>query len=695
MTDPFQTNRLGEETSPYLLQHKDNPVHWQAWRPEVLEYARKNAKPILLSIGYAACHWCHVMEHESFEDPKIAAVMNENFVNIKVDREERPDVDAIYMNALAFLGQQGGWPLTMFLMPDGKPFWGGTYFPPTENYGRPAFSQVLEKISEAYYGDQTAIRQNVASLTERLNALAGATAPGLLQPQAETLAADTVLKNLDRRNGGLSGAPKFPQPSVFELVWRAYIRTGDKTYFNAVTRTLDHIADGGIYDHIGGGFARYTIDAQWLVPHFEKMLYDNAQLVSLYTAVWQDTRSPVHERRIRDTVAWLLRDMVTDSGAFAASYDADSEGEEGKFYVWRAEQIRDLLGDDYSLFAQIYDVDLAGNWENKTILNRLKSRHIKIGPDHEASLARSRRVLFEEREKRVKPGWDDKVLTDWNGLAIAALAEAGAVFHETLWIEMAKRAFNAIVENLAVPGLQARLHHSFRNGDARHVGLLDDYAAMAHAAVTLHDVTGFDDYIAWAAAWMETLDSHYRDKDRGGYFLTADDAETLIIRTRTAIDNTVPAGNSLAAYVMARLYHLTGDTRYRDRAAETIKAFAGDLSRLGTGLATLIKAHEMLTRGVDIVIIGTREEPKTEALLSAVRDCSLPLHTLQIFAPGKDLPEGHPAAGKTDTKTVPAAYVCVDNRCSLPLTTPEELMSILLSARADGSLAPQSAASNS
>ena len=692
MTDPFQTNRLGEETSPYLLQHKDNPVHWQAWRPEVLEYAKKNDKPILLSIGYAACHWCHVMEHESFEDPKIAAVMNEHFVNIKVDREERPDVDAIYMNALAFLGQQGGWPLTMFLMPDGKPFWGGTYFPPTENYGRPAFSQVLEKISEAYYGDQTAIRQNVSSLVERLSSLAGTPIPGILQPQAETLVADSVLKQLDRHNGGIGTAPKFPQPYVFALVWRAYVRTGDKTYFNAVTRTLDRIADGGIYDHIGGGFARYTIDAAWLVPHFEKMLYDNAQLVSLYTEVWQDTRSPLYERRIRETVSWLLRQMVTESGAFAASYDADSDGQEGKFYVWRAEEIRELLGADYSLFAQVYDVDLAGNWENKTILNRLKTRTLRLTPDQEVSLARSRKILYEAREKRVKPAWDDKVLTDWNGLAIAALAEAGAVFHEPLWIEAAKRAFNAIVENLAVPDAPHRLHHSFRNGDARHTGLLDDYANMANAALALHDVTGFDDYIAWAAAWMETLEAHYKDEARGGYFLTADDAEALIIRSRTAVDNATPPGNGVTAYVLARLYHLTGDTRFQERAKATITAFAGDLARLGSGLSSLIKAHEMLNRSVDIVIVGTRSEPATDALLSAVRDCSLPLHTLQVFAPGTKLPKEHPAAGKTDAKKIPVAYVCVDNRCSLGLTTPGELIQILLVARAEGDLTLPAAA---
>ena len=688
MTDPFRTNRLGEETSPYLLRHKDNPVHWQPWRQEVLDHAQAEDKPILLSIGYAACHWCHVMEHESFENPEIAALMNEHFVNIKVDREERPDVDSIYMNALSILGQQGGWPLTMFLQPDGKPFWGGTYFPPEANYGRPAFRDVLKRVSEVYKTDKNTISNNVTGLTDRLNQIAESPAPGLLQPKAEVYVADAAIKSSDKHHGGMRGAPKFPQPYVYELVWRAYVRTGDNLYRNCVTRTLDHLALGGIYDHIGGGFSRYTVDEAWLVPHFEKMLYDNAQLLSLYTHVWQDVRDPLYVARVRDTVAWVLREMVTETGAFAASQDADSEGEEGKYYVWTADELSKLLGDDYPFFAEIYDVRPGGNWEGKTILNRLQSHPKGVSPRGVDRLEHCHRVLFEVREKRVKPGWDDKVLADWNGLMISALAEAGAVFREESWITAAKRAFDAIVSTHSDPKDPARLLHSSRNGIAHHTGLLDDYANMANAAIALRDVTGDEAYLDRARQWMDVLDAHYLNKERNGYYLTADDAEALIARTRHAVDNAVPAGNAMAAHALATLYHLTGDKRYFESANATIVAFAGDYTRMGTAFSTLLKAFEMLNRSVDIVIVGTRGEEKTDALLDLVRDICLPNHTLQVIAPGATLPEGHPAAGKTTVTDGPAAFVCVENHCSLPLTDLETFITVLAAARSTGSVVP-------
>jgi hypothetical protein len=417
------------------------------------------------------------------------------------------------------------------------------------------------------------------------------------------------------------------------------------------------------------------------------MLYDNAQLIALYAHVWQDVRDPLYVDRVRETVDWLLREMVTETGAFAASQDADSDGEEGKYYVWTADELSELLGEDYTFFAEVYDVRPAGNWEGKNILNRLQSHPKGVSPHGMERLEHCHRILFEAREKRVKPGWDDKVLADWNGLAIAALAEAGIIFREQGWIAAAKRAFDAIVSVHTDPADPSRLLHSSRKGTARHTGMLDDYANMANAALALHDVTGDDAYLDKARQWMATLDAHYLNKERNGYFLTADDADALITRTRHALDNAVPAGNAMAAHALATLYHLTGDKRYHDSANATIVAFAGDYSNVGVGFSTLIKAFEMLNRSVDIVIVGTRGEEKTDALLDLVRDICLPNHTLQVIAPGTSLPEGHPAAGKTNSEA-PAAFVCVENHCSLPITDVETFITVLASARSTGSVAP-------
>ena len=369
MTD---RNRLGEETSPYLLQHKDNPVHWQPWGPEALAVAKAENKPILLSIGYAACHWCHVMAHESFENPQIAGRMNELFVNIKVDREERPDLDAIYQHALALMGEQGGWPLTMFLTPDGEPFWGGTYFPPEQRWGRPGFPQVLEAMSNAYVQKRDDVAKNVVALREALQKLGRPERGGGIGRDALDRIAERLLRETDQLHGGIGTAPKFPQTGVLELLWRAWKRTGQPPYRDAVVKALDAMCQGGIYDHLGGGFARYSTDARWLVPHFEKMLYDNAELVDLLTLVWQETKNPLYRERVDETLGWVNREMVTPEGGFASSLDADSEHEEGKFYVWSEAEIDQVLGERAGLFKRLYDVTPEGNWEEKNILNRSK-----------------------------------------------------------------------------------------------------------------------------------------------------------------------------------------------------------------------------------------------------------------------------------------------------------------------------------
>jgi len=663
-------NTLGAETSPYLLQHKDNPVHWQPWGAAALALAKAEDKPILLSIGYAACHWCHVMAHESFENPATAELMNELFVNIKVDREERPDIDAIYMNALHLLGQQGGWPLTMFLTPAGEPFWGGTYFPPESRWGRPGFPDVLRQIHTIYKTQGEKIAQNKTLLLDALRRMAEPDdASDEIEPSDALFAAaaERAFEHVDRLDGGLNGAPKFPQPAIFEFLWRAHLRSGRSDLADAVTVTLDRMCQGGIYDHLGGGFARYSTDAIWLVPHFEKMLYDNAELIALLTDVWRVTRSPLYATRVRETVAWLEREMIAENGAFAASLDADSEGEEGLFYVWSEAEIDRVLGHRAALFRRVYDVTAAGNWEGKTILNR-RAAAAPLSASDEAMLAQARADLLAARAGRVRPGFDDKVLADWNGLMIAALAEAGATFGEPRWIERAKQAFTAIARDLGASG---RLKHSFRRGQARHHGLLDDYANMSRAAIVLYEVSADPNYLAAAEAWVNIVERHYRDLDHGGYFYTADDAETLIARTRSAVDNATPSGNGVLAIVLAKLYFLTGNVVYRDRAAGILRAFGAALRRNFLAVPTLFNAFDTLTRAVQVVIVA--RTPEADALRAAAFAATPPGRAIMTLASTAALPPTHPAHGKTAGAGAAAAYVCVGETCSLPLVAPDAL----------------------
>ena len=666
-------NRLGEETSPYLLQHKANPVHWQAWGPEALAEAKRQNKPILLSVGYAACHWCHVMAHESFENDEIAGLMNELYVNIKVDREERPDLDSIYQSALALLGQQGGWPLTMFLTPEGRPFWGGTYFPPEERWGRPGFKQVLQGIAGAYRGDPEKVGQNVTALSEALAKLAQPQAGSPASQEVLDRIAERLLQEVDLQHGGIGGAPKFPQCPVFELLWRAGKRGGDRRYPDAVHLTLLRMSQGGIYDHLGGGFARYATDAEWLVPHFEKMLYDNASLLDLMAHAWQDTAAPLYEQRIRETVGWLLREMLAapaadGTRAFASALDADSEGVEGKFYVWDETEIDAALGPDASLFKQHYDVTPEGNWEGHTILNRTARPSFADALDEER-LAACRAILLKRRDKRVRPGWDDKVLADWNGLMIAALARAGDIFGEMYWLDAARTAFAFVRRQMTLEG---RLLHSWRGGRARHPATLDDYANMARAALTLAEVTGEKAYIADAEAWVDILERHYWDKAAGGYFFTADDTSDVILRNKSAVDHATPAGNATMVAVLARLFHLTGKPAYRDRADALSGAFAGEIQKNFFPLASFINAGEFAHSALQVVIVGVRGEADTEALLITLRAHSLPDLVFSLIAPGENLPEEHPARGKGQENGQATAYICRGTVCSLPITDPAD-----------------------
>lgn len=671
-------NLLGQETSPYLLQHRDNPVHWMPWGDEAFARARAEGKPILLSVGYAACHWCHVMAHESFEDGSIAALMNDLFVNVKVDREERPDVDQIYQQALSLLGQPGGWPLTMFLTPSGEPFWGGTYFPPENRWGRPGFPDVLRGVSATFRQEPEKVGRNVTALKDALAKLAQNRPGDGIDIETINQVAERLVREVDPFHGGIGDAPKFPQSGIMELLWRAFRRTGKPPFASGVMNTLIHMAQGGIYDHLGGGFCRYSVDEKWLVPHFEKMLYDNAQLLDLMTTVWQETRDPLLETRIKETAAWVLREMVADAdkpvgGGFAATLDADSEGHEGKFYVWSWAEVEAVLGPDAALFCEVYDVTEQGNWEETNILNRLDALDL-LDPAAEAKLAECRCKLFGERAKRVRPGWDDKVLADWNGLMIAAMARAGAALGKPDWLAAAERAFVFVRDHMQADG---RLMHSWRGGVLKHRGTLDDHANMARAALQLYELTGDAAYVEQARTWVAVCERHFRDKDGGGYFLAADDATDLIVRPRNAHDNAVPSGNGTLLGVLARLWYLTGDDAYRQSADSLIAAFSGELSRNFFPLGTYINNAELLHRAVQVVIAGDPAAADFQALRAATLSVCEPNLILTPVADGTALPDGHPAAGKGPVDGRAAAYVCRDMRCSLPVTDPADLKRML------------------
>jgi len=666
-------NLLGDEASPYLLQHRDNPVHWLPWGDAAFARARTENKPILLSIGYAACHWCHVMAHESFENPNIAAAMNESFINIKVDREERPDVDAIYQHALALLGEQGGWPLTMFLTPDLRPFWGGTYFPPEDRYGRPGFPKVLARIGEIYRTEHDKVEANATALREALAGMGASRKGGMLSRQIIDGIADNFLRMVDTVHGGLGGAPKFPQSPVFELLWRAWKRTGGAPFRDAVLVTLDRMSQGGIYDHLGGGFARYSTDAVWLAPHFEKMLYDNAQLVDLLTLVWRETRNPLYEARVDETIGWLLREMVQPGGGFAGTLDADSEGEEGKFYVWSAAEIDALLGADAALFKEHYDVAAHGNWEHKTILNRTKKPFF-AGTEKEAKLAAARSILLAARAKRIWPALDDKVLADWNGLMIAALAQAADAFGRPAWLAAARQAFDFVHMHMTHDG---RLRHSWRQGKLQHPATLEDYAGMIRAALALYEATGEAAYLARAQAWLATVDAHYHDGAEGGYFTSADDVTDVIVRSKGVHDNATPSGNGMMAQNLTRLHYVTGDDAYRLAAERLIASFTGNIEREGVAMPVLINAGELLAGAVQLVICGPRTDPGVDALLSAARTVSQPNLLVQVVEDGLALPKSHPAHGKDRLDGHATAYVCRGQTCSLPVTDAAALPRLL------------------
>jgi uncharacterized protein len=671
-------NNLAKETSPYLQQHADNPVDWHAWNPEALQLARDQDKPILLSIGYSACHWCHVMAHESFEDSEVAAVMNDLFINIKVDREERPDLDQVYQTAHHLLTRRnGGWPLTMFLSPDGTPFFGGTYFPKQARYNLPAFPDLLKRVAQVY-------AENRAELAEQSEHLVAALAETLPRPtSAEVALNDSPLalavrqhvENFDSVHGGFGGAPKFLHPAELDLLLRRGKATGDKQALHIVNFTLQQMAHGGLYDQLGGGFCRYSVDERWEIPHFEKMLYDNGLLLPLYCDAWQSSGDPLFARIVEETASWVLREMQSPEGGYYSSLDADSEHEEGKFYVWQRDEILELLNDDeYTLIEPYYSLDRPANFENHAWNLRIGAplseiaQQLDISPEQAATLLSSaRKKLFAVREKRIRPGRDEKILAAWNGLMIAGMARAARVFDRPDWLHSARRAMDFVRNTLWRDG---KLLATYKDGKAHLNAYLDDHAFLLQASLELMQTgyRGID--MNFAMQLGDALLEHFEDRQDGGFYFTSHDHEVLIQRNKIGMDNATPAGNGIAAQALLRLTALTGDTKYAEAAERCLKLFFPALQQVPAYHSSLCTAlAECLQPAAVLVLRGARDG--TEKWQEALRPRYLPdLMTIVLNDDVADLPEvlAKPHAEKT------TAWLCHGTQCLAPITRIEELL---------------------
>ena len=682
MADAKFTNRLATETSPYLLQHANNPVEWYPWCEEALARARDEDKPILLSIGYSACHWCHVMEHESFENEDIARLMNENFVCIKVDREERPDIDSIYMNAVQMLTGHGGWPLTVFLTPELKPFHGGTYYPPTDSRGMPGFPRVLMAVTEAYQNRKAQVLTSAEAITEELGKLNQfRAAPEMLTPEVFNAAFSALAGNFDSANGGIGNAPKFPPSMTLMFLLRHYARTHLPSPLEMVQLTLEKMASGGMYDHIGGGFHRYSVDAHWLVPHFEKMLYDNALLARVYLYGYQVTGRTPYRRVAEEILEYVIRDMTDRSGGFYSSEDADSEGVEGKFYVWTREEVISRLGDeDGALFCEYYDVTEEGNFEHgASILNcpaRLEDVAAGKGLDAatlDALLTRCRKTLFAAREGRVRPGRDDKMLTAWNGLMMTAFAEAANTLGRDDYMQVAARNADFILGNLVQNG---RVLRTFRGGQARLNGYVEDYAYLIEGLLSVYEATSDLKYFRHALSLATTMIEQFGDQQGEGFYFTSVDHEELITRIKDYFDNAIPSGNSVAALSLLRLSVLTGDNRYDRRAVEVLRALQNAMSRYPSAFGYALCALDFyLSEPKEIAIIGSHHSHEVRQLIEVIYSQFLPNKVVVLSEPGDQnagdlipLLKGRTAVGGKAT-----AYVCRNNVCLAPASSPEEL----------------------
>jgi uncharacterized protein YyaL (SSP411 family) len=670
-------NQLVHETSPYLLQHIDNPVDWYPWGEEALALAKEQDKPILLSIGYAACHWCHVMAHESFEDQETADIMNRHFINIKVDREERPDLDSIYMSAVQALTGQGGWPMTVFLTPEGKPFYGGTYFPPVPRFGMPSFQQLLLSIVQTWQSRRDEIENSAGQIASHLSqATFTSTAEGSWDKTGLDQAYQAIGGKFDGQEGGFSQAPKFPPSMTIEFLLRYYLEKDEPAALHMAEFTLSKMAHSGMYDQLGGGFARYSTDDKWLVPHFEKMLYDNALLSRVYLHAYQITGNSLYQRIVEETLDFVVKELRHQEGGFFSSYDADSEGEEGKFYVWQAAEIRRVLGTEADLFMHYYDVSEQGNWEGNNILNikhdpQAVATQFDLQPEEmQRRLQASRQKLYDVRAERVWPGLDDKVLTAWNGLMMASFAEAGRVLGREDYLSVA--AANAEFLYAAMRQENGRLLRTWKAGSpAKYNAYLEDYTYLADGLLALYQATFEIRWFTWAQELTKLVMIHFRDQEQGGFFDTSDDHESLLYRPKDIQDNATPSANAMAAHVLLKSSMLTGEGAFWDIAEAQINGVANFLSRFPTAFAHWLSAAFLMhSEAQEVAIVGDLAEADTQALVNVVYETYHPHLVLAAGSPTNEIPL---MAGRTMMDGKAAAYVCRRFVCHVPVTEPDTL----------------------
>ncbi len=679
------TNRLVHETSPYLLQHAHNPVDWYPWGEEALERAKHEQKPILLSIGYSACHWCHVMERESFENEEIAAVMNELFINIKVDREERPDLDEIYMNAVQVMTRQGGWPMTVFLTPDLKPFYGGTYYPPTDRYGRPGFPKVMEAVAEAFKDKHTQVLEQADQLTLQLNQISNVVDPHEheLTEQLMQNAFQHYRSQFDSHHGGFGNAPKFPPSMGLPFLLRYWHHSGNANALEMVEVTLEKMARGGMYDQLGGGFHRYSTDAHWLVPHFEKMLYDNAQLVVAYFEAYQATQKPFYRDIATETLDYVLREMYdTENGGFYSTQDADSEGVEGKFFVWEPNDVEDIIGEENAeIFCEYYDITPHGNFEGENIL------HVQTPPDIfarklrmdvaelEALLAEGKQKLFEEREKRIKPGLDDKILTSWNGIMIRGMAMGYQLTGKPEYLEACEKSAEFVLTTLSQDnGLLLR---TYRSGKSHLNAYLEDYSYFIAGLIALYEASFEPRWLTEAERLAHIMIDQFGDDAGDGFFFTGKAHETLIVQSKSAYDGATPSGASLAIHSLLRLAKHLDNPEFHDKAVETLKLYFQQMERMPTGSGQLLcELAFLLSTPKEIAIVGKKGDAKTEAMLAALHGLYQP-NKIVALSESSDAQTLPLLAGKTQVDDTATAYVCENYACQAPTTDVEAFLALL------------------
>lgn len=668
-------NKLIYETSPYLLQHAHNPVDWHPWGEEALARAKREDKPILLSIGYSACHWCHVMAHESFENEEIAALMNKYFVCIKVDREERPDLDTIYMAAVQRMTGRGGWPMTVFLTPDQVPFYGGTYFPPEDRHGIPGFRRILLGVAQAYRDKRDDFHRAVHEMERALRNSGNPDAvPGKLDPAVLDSAVSGIIRNYDARFGGFGSAPKFPPSMALSFLLRSYLRTGEERYLEIVNTTLTKMACGGMYDQIGGGFHRYSVDAQWLVPHFEKMLYDNALLSRVYIDAWLLTRNDLYRTIAEETLDYVAREMTSPEGGFYSSQDADSEGKEGLFFLWRADEIKAILGDaDGNLFCRYFGVTPEGNFEGKNILFVPRPADVVARLNNVTEermrevIRRGRRMLFQVRESRVKPGRDEKILTAWNGLMLRAFAEAANALDSEEYRRIAVRSGEFLLATLRV---EDGLLRSYINGQARFRAYLEDYAFLSDGLLSLYEATFEARWFREAESLAEQMIRKFWDPQGKGFFFTPEDHETLIHRPMEFYDNAIPSGNSAAASVLLRLWRYSGEDKWLRYAVSIMKTAAGMMQEYPSAFPYMLCALDFyMAKATEIAVVGDPGDPQTRELLNEIFHCYYP-NKVVACGIGNDVPL---LQNRPQIQSRPTAYVCRNFACDLPVTAARDL----------------------